>query len=73
MSIEVQQILTVFRTLSPEDRQSLSKALASEQAISIPSPKPAGIAASICGKYAFVPTSAEAFLARKREEAASEN
>ena len=73
MSIEVQQILTAFRTLSPEDRQSLSKALASEQAVSTKSPKPAGLAASICGKYAFVPTSSEAFLARKREDSASEN
>lgn len=71
MSSEVEQILSVVRSLSSEKRLELAIALANETAMS-PVPGKRELVAQVRGKYAHVPTSSEAFLARKHEELALE-
>jgi hypothetical protein len=56
MSRAVQHILDQVRSLSPEDRASLVAELQ------------AAYAERVFGKYAFVPTSAEALCERRHEE-----
>lgn len=72
MSTEVQQILNSMRALSLEDRQDLAKALEAEL-LSVPAEPDKGLITSVRGKYAYVPTSSDAFIARKSEELASEH
>ena len=69
MSTEVQQIIKAVRALNLEQRKELATALDRETlAISRND-----LIEAICGKYAHVPTSSEAFAARKREEIALED
>jgi len=70
MSTEVQQILMAVRALSPEERRELATAL---DALSSPAPPNRDLVLSVRGKYAHVPTSSDAFMARKREDLAMEN
>ena len=73
MSSEIQSIVNAVRNLLPEDRRQLLAALASIE----PGPTdPAGreqLVHAIRGKYKHVPTSSEAFLRRKAEDAALES
>jgi hypothetical protein len=71
MSAEVQQIVSAVRALNPEQREELEAALKRE-ARALPIQSRAELVRSIRGKYARVPTSSEAFIARKREEIALE-
>jgi hypothetical protein len=72
MSTEVLQILKSVRALSLEDRRDLAKALEAEP-LAIPAGPDKTLIRSVRGKYAYVPTSSDAFIARKREELASEH
>lgn len=70
MSEQVQAIVQAVLSLSEEQRRELSTALAN-LGVSRPS-VPASrqqLVESIMGKYRHVPTSSEAFMNRKREEA----
>ncbi len=72
MSTEVQQILVAVRALSFEERQELAEALQQEALVSATQPN-RNLVLAVRGRYAHVPTSSDAFMARKREELASEN
>ncbi len=72
MSTKVQQILNAVRALSVKDRQELALALERE-ALTSPMRAKAGLIRAVRGKYVSVPTSSDAFIARKREELASEH
>jgi hypothetical protein len=72
MSTEVRQILTAVRALSWKERQELAITL--EQAALVWPVQPnKDLILAVRGKYAHVPTSSDAFMARKREDLASEN
>jgi hypothetical protein len=70
MSSEVQQILNAVRALSPEERRELAIAL---DALASPAQPNKDLILAVCGKYAHVPTSSDAFMARKHEDLALEN
>jgi hypothetical protein len=70
MSTEVQQILTAVRALSSKERQELAMAL---ESLASPVQPNLDLILTVRGKYAHVPTSSDAFMARKREDLASEN
>ncbi|MGA2771152.1 MAG: hypothetical protein ABSG26_10090 [Bryobacteraceae bacterium] len=72
MSTEVQQILTAVRVLSSKERRELAMALEQETLVSPVQPN-LDLILAVRGKYAHVPTSSDAFMARKREDLASEN
>ena len=72
MSTEVQQILTAVRALSSQKRQELAMALEQEALVS-PAESNKNLVLAVRGKYAHVPTSSDAFMARKHEDLASEN
>jgi hypothetical protein len=72
MSTEVQQILTAVRALSSKERQELAMALEQEALVS-PAESNKNLVLAVRGKYAHVPTSSDAFMARKHEDLASEN
>jgi hypothetical protein len=72
MSTEVQQILTAVRALSSKERQELAMALEQEALVS-PAESNQNLVLAVRGKYAHVPTSSDAFMARKHEDLASEN
>ncbi len=72
MSTKVQRILTAVRALSAKDRQELARALERE-ALTSPVPAKADLIRAVRGKYASVPTSSDAFIARKHEELTSEH
>jgi len=57
MSTEVQRFLTAAHALSSKERQELAVALERE-----------GLVLAVRGKYAHVPTSSDAFMARKHPE-----
>ena len=74
MSTEVEQIIKAFRALTPEQRQELASAIEREAASDSPARMTrANLIEEVCGKYAHVRTSSEAFAARKREEIALED
>ena len=70
MSTEVQQILNAVRALSSKEREELAKAL---DALVSPAKPNQDLVLAIRGKYTHVPTSSDAFMARKHEELALEN
>jgi hypothetical protein len=72
MSTEVQQILVAVRALSLKERQELTEAL-DQEALGPPARPNKNLVLGVRGRYAHVPTSSDAFMARKREELASEN
>ena len=72
MSTEVQQILTAVRALSSKERQELAIIFKQEALVSPAQPNKDPILA-VRARYAHVPTSSEAFMARKHEDLASEN
>jgi hypothetical protein len=72
MSTEVQQILVAVRALSLKERQELAEALDREALGSAAQPN-RNLVLAVRGRYAHVPTSSDAFMARKHEELASEN
>ena len=72
MSTELQQILVAVRALSSKERQELAVALDREALVSPVEPN-LDLILAIRGKYAHVPTSSDAFMARKHEDLASEN
>jgi hypothetical protein len=72
MSTEVQQILVAVRALGSKERQELAVALEREALVSPVQPN-LDLILAIRGKYAHVPTSSDAFMARKHEDLASEN
>jgi hypothetical protein len=72
MSTEVQQILTAVRALSSKERQELAIVL-EQEALVAPVQSNKNLILAVRGKYARVPTSSDAFMARKHEELASEN
>jgi hypothetical protein len=72
MSTEVKQILVAVRALSLRERQELATALDREALVS-PAQPSRNLVLAVRGRYAHVPTSSDAFIARKREELASEN
>ena len=72
MSTEVQQILVAVRALGSKERQELAVALEREALVSPVQPN-LDLILAILGKYAHVPTSSDAFMARKHEELASES
>ena len=72
MSTEVQQILIAVRALRSKERQELAIALKQEALVSPVQPNK-DLVLAVRGKYAHVPTSSHAFMARKHEELASEN
>ena len=72
MSTEVQQILTAVRALSSQKRQELAMALEQEALVS-PAESNKNLVLAVRGKYAHVPTSSDALMARKHEDLASEN
>ena len=77
MSTELQQILVAVRALSLKERQELTEALDQEaldqEALGPPARPNRNLVLAVRGRYARVPTSSDAFMARKREELASEN
>jgi hypothetical protein len=72
MSTEVQQILTAVRALTSKERQELAIAIEQEALVSPVEPN-LDLILAVRGKYAHVPTSSDAFMARKHEDLASEN
>jgi hypothetical protein len=72
MSTEVQQILTAVRALSWKERQELAMVL-KQEALVLPVQPNKDLILAVRGKYAHVPTSSDAFMARKHEDLASEN
>jgi hypothetical protein len=68
----VQQILTAVRALSSKERRELAMALEQETLVSPVQPN-LDLILAVRGKYAHVPTSSDAFMARKHEDLASEN
>ena len=72
MSTEVQQILTAVRALSSKERQELAIALEQEALVAPVRPNK-NLILAVRGKHARVPTSSDAFMARKHEDLASEN
>jgi hypothetical protein len=70
MSTEVQQILMAVRALSPEERRELARALDALGSSARPS---RDLILAVRGKYAHVPTSSDAFMARKHDDLALEN
>ena len=71
-SIEVEKILTAVRALNPAERLELARAL-EHQELSPSTADRAARVTAVRGKYAHVATSSEEFMARKREDLASEN
>jgi hypothetical protein len=67
MSTDVQQILIAVRALRPEERQELAIAL---DALVLPPQPNKDLILAVRGKYAHVPTSSDAFMARKHEDLA---
>jgi hypothetical protein len=74
MSQALDRILAEVRQLSPDERRQLRERLDREAHIA-PSPaqrdvqaERAALITSVRGKYAYVPTSSEAFNQRKQEE-----
>jgi len=72
MSTEVQQILVAVRALSLKERRELAEAL-DREALGSPARLNRHLVLAVRGRYAHVPTSSDAFMARKREELSSEN
>ena len=72
MSTEVQQILVAVRALGLQERQELAEALQQEALVFAGQPN-RNLVLAVRGRYAHVPTSSDAFMARKREDLASEN
>jgi hypothetical protein len=70
MSTEMQQILSAVRALSSKEREELARAL---DALVSPAHPNKDLVLAIRGRYAHVPTSSDAFIARKHEELALEN
>jgi hypothetical protein len=68
----MQQILVAVRALSLKERQELTEALGQET-LGPPARPNKNLVLAVRGRYAHVPTSSDAFMARKREELASEN
>lgn len=67
MSTNVRDILTAVRALTPEERRELATELEREHLMPRAQSRRELIHA-IQGKYAYVPTSSEEFMARKRED-----
>ena len=72
MSTEMQQIPTAVRALNSKERQELAMVLNREALVSPVRPNQDLILA-VRGKYAHVPASSDASMARKHEDLASEN
>ena len=72
MSQALERILDEVQSLTPEERRQLREFLELEPDAS-PPPRPADLVRQIQGSYAHVPTSSEAFIARKAEEIELEN
>jgi acetylornithine deacetylase len=70
MSTEMQQILSAVRALSSKEREELARAL---DALVSPAHPNKDLVLAIRGRYAHVPTSSDAFMARKHEELALDN
>jgi hypothetical protein len=66
MSRVVEKILAEINNLTPDEQRELRALL--EQHQNSPAPRTAQLVSEVKGKYSFVPTSSEAFAARKAEE-----
>ena len=72
MSTEVQRIIEAVSALTEGQRKELVTALELNFAVA-PTPQRIELIRAIRGKYAHLPTSSDAFAARKREEIALED
>ncbi|MBL8218813.1 MAG: hypothetical protein JNL62_06275 [Bryobacterales bacterium] len=74
MSLDVQSIVEAVRQLGAEQRRELTAALAALEPVHPDGPADRRqIVQAVRGKYRHIPTSSEAFLARKQEETERES